>query len=53
MKVTEENLLGPDFDADDEEMSESPPEVVAGLGFDPLDIDDLPAEDAENALRRP
>lgn len=30
----------PDEDADDEEMAETPPDVVAMLGFDPLDSEE-------------
>jgi len=31
-----------DHDPDDEVMSETPPDVIKGLGFDPLELEDGP-----------
>jgi|GEM_PF-1938735 len=33
-----------DFDPDDEELAETPPDVIAMLGFDPSELYDDPAD---------
>jgi hypothetical protein len=38
-----------DFDPDDEELPQTPPDVIAMLGFDPLDLDDDEPEAGEDA----
>jgi len=36
-----------DDEIDDEQLSETPPEIVSALGFDPLEIDGTQAEQSE------